>query len=91
MGTDSGSTASRFEGYFEHLEMKMMADAGMSPKQVLLSATGAAARAMKVNDIGTLEKGKWADIVVYDKNPLDDINNTKTISAVYVAGNEVKK
>jgi len=37
------------------------------------------------------EKGKWADIVIYDKNPLDDINNTKTISAVYVAGNEVKK
>jgi imidazolonepropionase-like amidohydrolase len=91
MGTDSGATASRFEGYFEHLEMKMMADAGMSPKEILMSATGGAARAMKVNDIGTLEKGKWADIVVYDKNPLDDINNTKTISAVYMAGNEVKR
>jgi len=91
MGTDSGATASRFEGYFEHLEMKMMAESGMSPKEILLSATGAAARGMKVNDIGTLEKGRWADIVVYDKNPLDDISNTKTISAVYVAGNEVKK
>jgi len=91
MGTDSGATAARFEGYFEHVEMKMMADSGMSPKDILVSATGAAARAMKVNDIGTLEKGKWADLVVYDKNPLDDINNTKTISAVYVAGNEVKK
>ncbi len=91
MGTDSGATASRFEGYFEHLEMKMMAESGMSPKEILMSATGGAARALKVNDIGTLEKGKWADIVIYDKNPLDDINNTKTISAVYVAGNEVKK
>jgi imidazolonepropionase-like amidohydrolase len=91
MGTDSGATASRFEGYFEHLEMKMMADAGMSPKEILMSATGGAARAMKVSDIGTLEKGKWADIVVYDKNPLADINNTKTISAVYMAGNEVKR
>jgi imidazolonepropionase-like amidohydrolase len=91
MGTDSGAMASRFEGYFEHLEMQMMAQSGMSPKDVLMSATGGAARALKVKDIGTLEKGKWADLVVYDKNPLDDINNTKSINAVYVAGNEVTK
>ncbi len=91
MGTDSGATASRFEGYFEHMEMQMMAESGMSSKQILMSATGSAAHALKVNDIGTLEVGKWADIVIYDKNPLDDINNTKTIVAVYVAGNEVKK
>jgi imidazolonepropionase-like amidohydrolase len=89
MGTDSGAMASRFEGYFEHLEMQMMAQSGMSPKDILVSATGGAARALKVKDIGTLEKGKWADLVVYDKNPLDDINNTKTITAVYVAGNKV--
>jgi imidazolonepropionase-like amidohydrolase len=91
MGTDSGAMASRFEGYFEHLEMQMMAQSGMSPKDILLSATGGAARALRVKDIGTIEKGKWADLVVYDRNPLDDINNTKSISAVYVAGNEVTK
>jgi imidazolonepropionase-like amidohydrolase len=91
MGTDSGATAARFEGYFEHMEMRMMVESGMSPKQVLMSATGAAAKALKVSDVGTLEKGKWADFVVYDKNPLDDIRNTETINAVYVAGNEVKK
>jgi imidazolonepropionase-like amidohydrolase len=91
MGTDSGATASRFEGYFEHMEMKMMAESGMSPKQILMAATGSAAQALKVKDIGTLEAGKWADIVIYDKNPLEDIKNTETISAVYVAGNEVKK
>lgn len=91
MGTDSGATSSRFEGYFEHLEMQMMAESGMSPREILVSATGGAARALKVNDIGTLEKGKWADIVVYDKNPLEDIHNTESISSVYVAGNEVRK
>ena len=91
MGTDSGATAARFEGYFEHLEMQMMAESGMSPKEILMAATGSAARMLKLNDIGTLEKGKWADIVVYDKNPLEDIHNTESISAVYVAGNEVKK
>jgi imidazolonepropionase-like amidohydrolase len=91
MGTDSGAMASGFEGYFEHLEMRMMAEAGMSPKQILLSATGAAARAMKVQDTGTLEKGKWADLNVFDKNPLDDIRNTESLSAVYVAGNKVTR
>ncbi|MCC6392648.1 MAG: amidohydrolase family protein [Bryobacterales bacterium] len=91
MGTDSGATAARFEGYFEHLEMQMMADAGMSPREILLSATGVPARALKLKDIGTLEKGKWADLVVYDRNPLEDIENTKTITAVYIAGNEVKR
>src|SRR3984893_14012394 len=73
MGTDSGAMASRFEGYFEHLEMQMMAQSGMSPKDILMSATGGAAHALKVKDIGTLEKGNWADLVVYDRNPLDDI------------------
>ena len=91
MGTDSGATASRFEGYFEHMEMRMMVESGMSAKEVLMSATGGAAKALKLTDVGTLEKGKWADIVVYDKNPLDDIRNTETIAAVYVAGNEVKR
>ena len=91
MGTDSGANASRFEGYFEHLEMQMMADSGLSPAAILMSATGGAAKALKLDGIGTLEKGKWADIVVYDKNPLEDIGNTKSIVAVYIAGNEVRR
>ena len=91
MGTDSGATAARFEGYFEHLELQMMADSGMTPQQILMSATGAAARAMKLAGVGTLEPGKWADLDVFDKNPLDDIRNTETLSAVFVAGNPVKR
>jgi imidazolonepropionase-like amidohydrolase len=37
-------------------------------------------------DYGTLAKGKMADLVVLDKNPLDDILNTRTINAVYIGG-----
>ena len=91
MGTDSGAMASRFEGYFEHMEMKMMAESGMSPRQILMASTGSAARSLNVKDIGTLEKGKWADLVIFDKNPLEDIANSQSIVAVYVAGNEVGK
>ena len=91
MGTDSGATSARFKGYFEHLEMQMMADAGLTPKQILLSATGASARALKLSNLGTLEPGNWADFNVFDKNPLDDIHNTESLNTVYIAGNSVKR
>lgn len=88
MGTDSGPAA-RFQGYFEHLEMSMMVDAGMTPMQVLQSATSVAAECLQMNYLGTLEEGKWADIVVLDRNPLDDIDNTRSIHQVWIAGNPV--
>jgi imidazolonepropionase-like amidohydrolase len=91
MGTDTGP-AGRFQGYFELMELELMAKAGLTPKQVLQSATRDAARCWKVDkDLGTLEAGKWADFVVLDADPLADIANTKKISAVYVAGNAVAR
>lgn len=88
MGTDSGPAA-RFQGYFEHLELGMMVDAGMTPMQVLQSATSVAADCLGLDYIGSLEVGKWTDVVVLDKNPLEDIDNTKSLSQVYIAGNIV--
>jgi imidazolonepropionase-like amidohydrolase len=90
MGTDTGPTG-RFQGYFEHLEMEMMADAGMSPEAVLVSATGGAARCIGLEGIiGTLERGVWADLVVLDADPRDDIRNTREIHGVWIAGNRVR-
>ncbi|MDT8428727.1 MAG: amidohydrolase family protein [Pseudomonadales bacterium] len=88
MGTDSGPVA-RFQGYFEHLEMAMMADAGMSPMAILQAATATAAECLGLTDTGTLVSGNWADFVVLDANPLEDIRNTRTISQVWIAGNRV--
>ena len=91
MGTDTGPPA-RFQGYFELMELEMMAKAGLTPKQVLASATRDAARCMKLDgELGTLEPTKWADFVVLDADPLADISNVKKINAVYVAGNAVAK
>jgi imidazolonepropionase-like amidohydrolase len=87
-GTDSGPPG-RFPGYFEHLEFGLMADAGMSARDILLSATSVAADCLSLDDVGTLEAGRWADFVVFSANPLDDIANTRTIERVYVAGNEI--
>lgn len=91
MGTDSGATPSRFEGYFEHLEMEMMADAGMSPAHIIRSAASDAARAMKVESVGELSQGAWADFAVYDRDPLVDIRNSKSLSQVWIAGKQVSR
>ena len=91
MGTDAGPSPERFQGYFEHLEMEMMAESGLSAALVLRAATTDAARALKVDDIGTLKAGAWGDFVVLDRDPLQDIRNTRTISGVWIAGNAVKR
>jgi imidazolonepropionase-like amidohydrolase len=89
MGTDAGPAA-RFPGYFEHLELDLMVAAGLTPAQTLRSATAVSAKCLGLNDVGTLEKGKWADFVVLGADPLADIKNTKQLRAVYIAGNDVR-
>ena len=86
MGTDAGPAA-RFPGYFEHMELWMMVEAGMTPAQALRSATGVAADCLSAPDIGTLEAGKWADFLVLGEDPLVDITATRSLEAVYLAGN----
>ncbi len=91
MGTDTGPPA-RFQGYFELMELELMAKAGLTPKQVLLSATRDAARCQKLDrDLGTLEANKWADFVVLDGDPLANISNARKIADVYIAGNRVER
>ena len=88
MGTDTGPPA-RFQGYFEHMELQLMVDGGMSPLDAIRASTGVAADCIGMTDIGTLEPGRWADLNVLTANPADDIANTKTIESVYIAGNRV--
>jgi imidazolonepropionase-like amidohydrolase len=91
MGTDTGPPA-RFQGYFELMELEMMAKAGLTPKQVLASATRDAARCQKLDrDLGTLEPNKWADFVVLDADPLANVSNARQIAQVYIAGNPVER
>ena len=89
MGTDSGASAERFQGYFEHLEMRMMAEAGLTPAQVLRASTVDAAGAVGRDDIGALAPGRWADFVVLRQNPLQQTTNTQTIVSVWISGQRV--
>ncbi|MDP2319481.1 MAG: amidohydrolase family protein [Acidobacteriota bacterium] len=85
-GTDSGPPA-RFQGFFEHLELEMMVEAGLTPMQALVSATGDAARChQRDGQFGTLAAGAAADLVVLGANPLDNIRNTRSIEQVWING-----
>lgn len=86
MGTDTGPPA-RFQGYFEHLELERMVAAGLTPAQVLVTATGGAARCLGLaGKVGTLEPGAWADLLVLREDPLADIRHTRTLESVWIAG-----
>ena len=74
-----------------HDEMEDMVLAGMTPMQVLLASTRNSAAAMDLKDQGTIEAGKSADLLVLDANPLDDIKNTRRISAVVLRGEAVDR
>ena len=90
MGTDTGP-AGRHQGYFEHMELDLMAEAGLTPEQVLLSATGLAAECLRIDDeIGTLRPNRWADFIVLTENPLDDIRNARSIESVWIAGEALR-
>lgn len=84
-GTDSGPLG-RFQGYFEHMEMELMAEAGLLPEQILSSATGVAADCLGRDDIGTIEPGRRADFVVLRADPLDDVANLREIEGVWISG-----
>jgi len=89
MGTDSGPAA-RFPGYFEHLELWMMVEAGLTPEQALRSATGVAAECLGDDEGGTLEPGRRADFLVLGEDPLADIEATRSLERVFVAGTEAR-
>ena len=74
-----------------HTEMEDMVLAGMTPMQVIVAATRNSAEFLRMADAGTLAAGKSADFIVLDANPLDDITNTRKISAVYLRGAPVDR
>lgn len=85
-GTDT-PIALAVPGYSLHSELEFLVNAGLSPLEALQSATVRPAEYFSLQDeMGTIDVGKKADMVLLEANPLDDIGNTKRISAVITKG-----
>jgi imidazolonepropionase-like amidohydrolase len=85
-GTDVGNPYC-FPGFSLHDELGLLVQAGLTPMEALQSATRNPARFLgKEQELGTVEAGKIADLVLLDANPLQDISNTQRIHAVVVNG-----
>jgi imidazolonepropionase-like amidohydrolase len=84
--TDAGNTGT-LHGASLHREFELMADAGMRPMDIIVSATRNAAAVMgRQSELGTLERGKLADLVILDGDPLVDIKNSRRIFKVMKGG-----
>ena len=81
-GTDEG-----IPGFSVYREMELFVKAGFTPMEALRAATSVGAQAMRVDkDVGTIEKGKRADLLVLDANPLENISNIRTVRFVMKDG-----
>src|SRR6202521_1546458 len=86
-GTDTAAGVHIFPGFSLHQELVLFQRAGLTPMQALQTATLNPAKFMgRTADMGTVEKGKLADLVLLDANPLEDIANTQKIRGVVLAG-----
>jgi imidazolonepropionase-like amidohydrolase len=86
-GTDTPPGVYIFPGFSLHEELQRFVAAGFTPMEALQTATLNPARFLgKERELGTIEKGKLADLALLDANPLDNIANTQKIAAVIVNG-----
>lgn len=84
-GTDSPPL--HVPGFCLHLELKAMVVAGLSPLEALQTATINPAEFFKIShDIGSIDVGKYADLILLDKDPLLDIENARCITSVMSRG-----
>lgn len=90
-GTDSGVSGVVW-GFSLHDELELLVQAGLTTQEALTSATRLPAKWLGIDDkIGTVETGKYADLILLNANPLDDISNTRKITGVFVNGQWVDK
>jgi imidazolonepropionase-like amidohydrolase len=86
LGTDAGAVPDHFFGYTGHRELEIFVRLGMTPMQAIVAATSKPAQRLGLDDLGLLQPGYSADLVVLDENPLNNIRNTRSISSVFLNG-----
>jgi imidazolonepropionase-like amidohydrolase len=90
-GTDGPSIGRLMPGFGLHRELELLVASGLSPLQALQAATSTAAEALgKEDQLGTIERGKLADMVIVDADPLEGIQNLRKIHLVIEGGKTYK-
>jgi imidazolonepropionase-like amidohydrolase len=91
-GTDTPAGVHIFPGYSLHEELQRFVAAGLTPLEALQTATINPARFFGMEEqTGTIEKGKFADLVLLSANPVEDIANTQKIAAVILNGQYIRR
>jgi imidazolonepropionase-like amidohydrolase len=88
-GTDSGATPLRIAGFAEHHELALLVQAGLTPLQAIGTATKNAALILRLEDRGTIEPGKLADLIAVDGDPSARIADIDLITSVWHRGRHV--
>lgn len=91
VGSDAG-VSGVVTGFALHDELELLVEAGLTNYEVLTSATRLASEWLNINNlVGTIEVGKYADLILLNENPLANINNSRKIDGVFINGNWVSK
>ncbi|MEG1681766.1 MAG: amidohydrolase family protein, partial [Stenotrophomonas sp.] len=89
VGTDAGMTGTP-HGTSTLRELELLVQAGLTPSEALLAGTSASAKALGVNDRGSIEVGKRADLLLVSGRPWERIGDVRNTQQVYVAGRQVQ-
>ena len=90
LGTDSGGTH-RFPGFFEHRELELMVQAGLTPLESITVGTQRSGQLLGLEDTGTLEVGMRGDFIIVPGDPITDVTATRNIAEVFRGGVEVDR
>ncbi len=91
LGTDAGAVPDHPFGYTGHRELEIFVRLGMTPMEAIIAGTSKAAQSLGLTDLGLIEAGYSADLLILDDNPLNDIRNTRSINRVLLKGREIDR
>lgn len=87
-GTDTPGGFYNYPGMGMHRELELLVETGLTELQAIQAATVTAAQSIHQHEIGVIKEGKIADLVILNKNPLEDIKHTKEIHSIIKGGKQ---